>query len=419
MITGAAHPSRRLQAVFLPLFLALSLAGCAGRPEGVLIPTASAAAPGKEVDIFVATTRQPSREPGILFSGERGRDLEATAITVSIPPDANREIGEVQWPKRLPPDPAKEFATVRVEPVSTETGANRWLSQHLPPTKRVLVFVHGFNNRYEEAVYRFAQIVHDSKADAAPVLFTWPSRASIFGYNYDKESANYSRDALEHVLDQIADDPQVADVVVLAHSMGSWLTVEALRQMAIREGRVEPKISNIILASPDLDVDVFAQQFRTIGRDGPHFTLFVSRDDRALQLSRRISGSVDRLGQIDPTMEPYRSELENAGITVIDLTALESGDPLNHGKFAESPQVVQLIGTRLLAGQEIATANVALGERLGAIALGTAQTVGGVASATVSAPIAVFDPQTRRTYGEQINRVGRSIENTVISTVAQ
>nr|CAD6595838.1 alpha/beta hydrolase [arsenite-oxidising bacterium NT-25] len=383
-----------------------------------MIPTASAAAPGKEVDIFVATTRQPSREPGILFSGERGRDLEATAITVSIPPDANREIGEVQWPKRLPPDPAKEFATVRVEPVSTETGANRWLSQHLPPTKRVLVFVHGFNNRYEEAVYRFAQIVHDSKADAAPVLFTWPSRASIFGYNYDKESANYSRDALERVLDQIADDPQVADVVVLAHSMGSWLTVEALRQMAIREGRVEPKISNIILASPDLDVDVFAQQFRTIGRDGPHFTLFVSRDDRALQLSRRISGSVDRLGQIDPTMEPYRSELENAGITVIDLTALESGDPLNHGKFAESPQVVQLIGTRLLAGQEIATANVALGERLGAIALGTAQTVGGVASATVSAPIAVFDPQTRRTYGEQINRVGRSIENTVISTVA-
>ncbi|MCJ8517741.1 esterase/lipase superfamily enzyme [Pseudorhizobium tarimense] len=419
MITGAAHSSRRLRAAFLPLLLALSLSGCAGRPEGVLIPTASAAAPGEEVDIFVATTRQPSRDPGILFSGERGQDLEATAITVSIPPDANREIGEVQWPKRLPADPATEFATVRVEPVQTEKGANRWLSKHLPPSKRVLVFVHGFNNRYEEAVYRFAQIVHDSNAEAAPVLFTWPSRASIFDYNYDKESANYSRDGLERVLDQIADDPQVADVVVLAHSMGSWLTVEALRQMAIREGRVEPKIRNVILASPDLDVDVFGQQLETIGEDGPHFTLFVSRDDRALQLSRRISGSIDRLGQIDPTVEPYRSEFEKAGITVLDLTALESGDPLNHGKFAQSPQVVQLIGSRLLAGQEITTGGVALGDRLGAIALGTAQTVGGVASATVSAPIAVFDPDTRRTYGEQINRVGRSIENTIVSTVAQ
>jgi hypothetical protein len=37
----------------------------------------------------------------------------------------------------------------------------------------------------------------------------------------------------------------------------------------------------------------------------------------------------------------------------------------------------------------------------------------------VSAPIAVFDPETRRTYSEQINRVGRSIENTIVSTVAQ
>ena len=80
--------------------------------------------------------------------------------------------------------------------------------------------------------------------------------------------------------------------------------------------------------------------------------------------------------------------------------------------------MVQLIGSRLLAGQEITTSDVALGDRLGAIALGTAQTVGGVASATVTAPIAVFDPNTRRTYGEQLNRVGRSLENTIVSTVA-
>jgi esterase/lipase superfamily enzyme len=33
----------------------------------------------------------------------------------------------------------------------------------------VLVFVHGFNNRFEDAVYRFAQIVHDTRADVVPV----------------------------------------------------------------------------------------------------------------------------------------------------------------------------------------------------------------------------------------------------------
>ena len=419
MVNGAADIPRLLRALFL-LLLAASLAGCAGRPEGVLIPTATAAtAAGAQVDMLVATTRLPSDSPGILFSGERGQGLEITDIAVSIPPDANRKVGEVQWPKRLPPDPSTEFATARVTPVAGEAQASRWLARHLPDSRRVLVFVHGFNNRYEDAVYRFAQIVHDSGADVAPILFTWPSRASIFDYNYDKESTNYSRDALEEMLDAIADDPKVGEITVMAHSMGSWLTVEALRQMAIRDGRVAPKIENVILASPDLDVDVFGQQYKALGPDRPDFTLFVSRDDRALQLSRRISGNIDRLGQVDPTVEPYRTEFENAGISVIDLTALKGGDRLNHGKFAESPQVVQLIGTRLLAGQTITDSNIGLGDRIGAVALGTAQTVGGVASATVNAPIAVFDPQTRRNYDEQLRRVGRSFENTIISTIPE
>lgn len=409
----------RLAVVSVVLLLAASLSGCAGRPEGVLVPTAAAAsAPGTQVDMLVATTRSPSANPGILFSGERGSDLTITEIAVSIPPDVNRKIGEVQWPKRLPPDPSREFATARVVPVDTAQ-ARTWLVRHLPPSGRVLVFVHGFNNRYEDAVYRFAQIVHDSKADVAPILFTWPSRASIFDYNYDKESTNYSRDALEEMLDAIADNPKVREVTVMAHSMGSWLTVEALRQMAIRDGRVSPKIQNVILASPDLDVDVFGQQYKALGPGRPDFTLFVSRDDRALQLSRRISGNIDRLGQIDPSVEPYRTEFEAAGISIIDLTALKSGDPLNHGKFAQSPQVVQLIGTRLLTGQTITDSNVGLGDRIGAVALGTAQTVGGVASATVNAPIAVFDANTRRNYDEQLRRVGRSLENTVISTIPQ
>lgn len=369
--------------------------------------------------MLVATTRLPSQTPGILFSGERGDRLEITDIAISIPPEANRKVGEVQWPKRLPADPSKEFATLRVTPVKDEVEARGWLDRHLPPSKRVLVFVHGFNNRYEDAVYRFAQIAHDSGADVAPILFTWPSRASIFDYNYDKESTNYSRDALEEMLGAIADDPEVGEITVMAHSMGSWVTVEALRQMAIRDGRVAPKIQNVILASPDLDVDVFGQQYRTLGANRPDFTLFVSRDDRALQLSRRISGNVDRLGQVDPTVEPYRTKFENAGISVIDLTALKGGDRLNHGKFAESPEVVQLIGTRLLAGQTITDSNVGLGDRIGAVALGTAQTVGGVATATVNAPIAVFDPQTRRNYNEHLRRVGRSFENTIVSTVPE
>ncbi|WP_341643339.1 alpha/beta hydrolase [Thauera sp. SDU_THAU2] len=316
----------------------MALAGCAGRPEGVLVPSGEAPAGVSTVDLLVATTRAPSQEPGVLFSGERGSGLVLRDIVVSIPPDLKRKVGQVQWPAKLPADPLKEFSTVSVKTVADAAAGRTWLAGHLPKNRRVLVFVHGFNNRYEDAVYRFAQIVHDSKADAAPVIFTWPSRASIFDYSYDKERTNYSRDALEDLLRAAIDTRDVGEITIMAHSMGTWLAVETLRQMAIRDGKVPAKIQQVILASPDLDVDVFGQQLRALGKDKPKFTIFVSRDDRAPTLSRRISGNVDRLGQINPAEEPYRSLLERQGITVLDLTALKTGDNLNHGKFAESPR---------------------------------------------------------------------------------
>ena len=289
------------------------------------------------------------------------------------------------------------------------------MRQHLPKKRRVMVFVHGFNNRYEDAVYRFAQIIHDSGADVAPIVFTWPSRASIFDYAYDKESTNYSRDALEDLLQLLANDTSADEITIMAHSMGTWLAVEALRQMAIRDGAVSPKIKNVILASPDLDIDVFGQQMVALRNKAPHFTIFVSQDDRALSVSRRLSGNIDRLGQIDPAAEPYRSALEKAGITVIDLTRMKSGDRLNHGKFAESPEVVRLIGSRLVAGQTITDSEVGFGEAVGSVAFGAAQTVGSAASVVVSAPIAVFDPRTRRNYGRQFERLGDSVGNTLSS----
>lgn len=398
------------------------LAGCAGRPEGVLVPSGKVAPGVSTVDLLVATTRAPSSQPGVLFSGERGSELAVSDIVVSIPPDDKRKVGQVQWPKKLPADPMKDFSTVSVKPIDGAKAADGWLGRNLPKSRRVLIFVHGFNNRYEDAVYRFAQIVHDSKTDAAPVIFTWPSRASIFDYSYDKESTNYSRDALEELLRAAVNTPEVGEITIMAHSMGTWLAVETLRQMAIRDGRVPKKIQQVILASPDLDVDVFGQQMRAIGKDKkdrPNFTLFVSRDDRALTLSRRISGNVDRLGQINPAEEPYRSMLENQGITVLDLTALKSGDRLNHGKFAESPEVVRLIGNRLIDGQSVTDSEVGLGERIGAVALGTAQTVGSAASIAVSTPIAVFDPVTRRNYEDQWRRLGNSVEDTTTTAVGQ
>ncbi|MGV1793688.1 alpha/beta hydrolase [Rhizobium sp. A37_96] len=374
--------------------LMLCLAGC-GHPSGVMIPIASTAAMANtsKVDMLVATTRQPSGDPATLFNGERSPEPHFTDIAVSLPPI--RRSGEVQWPRRLPPDPAKDFAVTRVRQIETRADGRTWFRQHIEDG-HALVFVHGFNNSYEDSVFRLAQIAHDSGMRATPILFTWPSRAQLTAYEYDKESTNYSRTALEQSLRVLAQDPDVKDITVLAHSMGTWLAMESLRQMGIRDGHVSTKIHNVILASPDIDIQVFAKQFVEMGEPRPKFTIFVSQDDRALAVSSFITGNVSRLGAIDPSKEPYRSRLEKAGVTAIDLTKVKTGDSLHHGKFAESPEIVQLIGQRLMTGQTLTDSNITIGEGVAAVVGGTVRTVGTVAGAVAAAPLTIADPSSDR-----------------------
>ncbi len=403
----------RGRAIGVIMSLGMVLAGCAGPPEGVLMPIGQTAVDTTEVSILVATTRKPSEDQGLLYSGERGEQIDFNELVVSIPPEESRKVGEVQWPKKLPPDPSRDFATVSAKKFASTGEIEAWYSRNRSPSGRLLIFVHGFNTRYESAVYRFAQIAHDSKTDATPVMFTWPSRGTVFDYGYDKESTNYSRSALEALLNAAVREPDVSEVTILAHSMGTWLTVESLRQMAIRNDGIPSKIANVILAAPDLDTDVFRQQLADMGPNRPKFTVFVSQDDRALALSRRISGNVDRLGQIDINNPAYRDQLEREGITVLDLSALQVGDRLNHTKFAESPEVVRLLGQRLIDGQTVTDQDLGLGAELGTTALSVSNTVGSAAGLAVSVPIAIIDPSTRATLDAQSKRFGRNLGSSV------
>ncbi|WP_245425485.1 alpha/beta hydrolase [Phyllobacterium brassicacearum] len=377
--------------------------GCAGRPKNVLLPVADTVPSSSRVDMLVATTRGRSSVPGEMFTGERGLTPAFADITVSIPPKNARKAGEVAWPKRLPANPATDFATLKADEMTVDA-AKKWLTTSVrkSPDRSVLVFIHGFNNRFEDSVYRFAQIVEDSGVHSAPVLVTWPSRGSLLAYGYDRESTNYTRNALENLFQYLARDAEVKEVSIIAHSMGNWLTLESLRQMAIRNGRLPAKFKNVMLAAPDVDVDVFRSQIADMGKQHPQFTLFVSRDDRALAVSRRVWGDVPRLGSIDPEQPPYKQELEANKIAVIDLTKVKAGDDLHHSKFAESPQIVQLIGARISDGQTLTDNRVGLGDQILAATTGTAAAAGNAAGLILAAPVAAVDQNTRDNYADQI-----------------
>jgi esterase/lipase superfamily enzyme len=407
--TSKVEPSPKpLRFVAFSAAVSLGLAGCANNIKGFLLPVAATAPGASQVEMIVATTRTRAATPDELFAGGRSDKPQFADIVVSIPPDITRRSGEVEWPKQLPGNPATDFVTLKAD-VIDKPQAIASFSRILKktPGRQVLVFVHGFNNRFEDAVYRFAQIVHDSRAVAAPVLFTWPSRGSLFAYGYDRESANFSRDALENLLRWLSDNPQVSEVSVLAHSMGNWVTLEALRQMAIRDGRVAPKIKTVLLAAPDVDVDLAREQIATMGAQRPKFTLFLSEDDKALAASREVWGA-PRLGAVNPEVEPYKTILANENINVINLTSYKGADGLDHGKFADNARAIELVGSSLANGQTLSDSRVGLGEKILSTTAGAAHTLGHVAGVVVSAPVAIVDPLTRDHFDEEVDAMGES-----------
>src|SRR5215472_9010025 len=341
--------------------LALLCCACAGRPlQGVLVPTAQSAEGTARVPILVATTRQRATgDPGELFSRDGAPEVSYASIIVSIPPDGARKVGEVQWPLAPPGDPQRNFVTVSAEYLDGQS-FSRAVSAEAKQTHRskVLVFVHGFNNRFDEAIYRLAQISHDSQAPAIPVLFSWPSRGEVrlIAYAADRESATESRDALEKLLDTLSLNPNVAGITVLAHSMGCAVTLEALRSKAMQSGRVGDKIKNVLLVAPDVSVDDFRTEIAQLGHKRPRIALFVSQDDQALKLSRTLAGGVQRMGDINANEEPYKTELARHGVLVFDLTHLQCG--AHSRAFEDITSVMGMIKQRLAAGQQLSSSGV-------------------------------------------------------------
>lgn len=324
-------------------------AGCVHRPaQGVLTPTKQQVEGTASVPILVATTRKKAVEdPGAMFGGERSDSLSYAAITVSIPPE--RKVGHVQWPTALPGDARRDFVTLSADYIDQRSFAAS-VAETARRTRhpRVLIFVHGFNNRFDDAVYRFAQIVHDSKAEAVPILFTWPSRGNVElkSYTYDRESANYSRDALEGLIDQIAASPHIKEIHLLAHSMGSHVTLEALRGRSMRRAPGNDKVKQAMLVAPDVDIDVFRATLKRMGPNRPKMLLFASRDDGALSLSKQIWGGVDRIGEVGAS-EPYRTELEAQRVAVYDLTPLQAKGGNAHSRaFDDIGDVMELVRQR-------------------------------------------------------------------------
>lgn len=327
------------------LAVALVATACGARPEAGFLSTVSESHIGSATHtLLIATTRKRDDRQGTLFNGERADRLDFARIAVSVPP--SHEAGQIEWASTAPGDPKTDFVVRQAGYLEGEKAfvqaLNAQLASRPKGQRRVFLFIHGYNTMFAEGLYRFAQVVHDSKMPAVPVLFTWASRGQLAQYVYDNNSATAARDDLERTIRLIfASDAD--EVNVLAHSMGNWVTVEALRQIKISGGLPHAsKIGQLILAAPDIDIDVFKAQMRRFGRPKKPFIIVLSKDDKALGLSNFLAGGQTRLGA-----DTNAAELTELGALVIDMTEVKALDSTNHGKFAQlavlAPQLHQVL----------------------------------------------------------------------------
>jgi len=228
----ATHSTIRPPFRALPLLLSLAMfiGGCSALSStGAFLD-----APQLKINpmLLVATTRDP-------IDGARAKPWfgteRATAMTLArgklVPPDEGRfslsAVGLGDWHLES------------IEPVQNLSDLIG-----LGPEKRdILIYVHGFNQTFESAALDAARLSDGVRFHGETMVFSWPSKAKLFDYGYDRESAMWSRDALERILSRLIANPGVGRIHLVAHSVGTMLSMEALRQIYARHGHATGKHS--------------------------------------------------------------------------------------------------------------------------------------------------------------------------------
>jgi esterase/lipase superfamily enzyme len=323
--------------------------------QGVLVPSTETIEGALQVPVLVGTTRtRSSSDAGEMFSREPSNEMAFAQVTISIPPDASRTAGDIQWPTSPPGDPRKDFVTTSADYLDRAGFGNAITALAKAKHRdKAMVFVHGFNNRFDDAVYRLAQFVHDGQLPAVPVLYSWPSQGAgnLGSYEHDRKVALQSGAPLANFLDAVNASPSIKEITLVCHSMGCLVTLDALRVKA-SQGGMPSKLKNLALVAPDVAFEQFISQVREMGPRRPRIGLFLSQDDVALKISKSLSGGASRAGDINPEEEPYKNALAQQKILVFDLTHL-GGDDTHSRAFDQVGTVMGMLERRLARGQQL------------------------------------------------------------------
>ena len=331
------------------LFLTLLLVGCSSTPK--LMPTPNIYTNGgsypdlgvphglksNEIDLLFVTDRDPKTSAdGTLEYGtgrsasmgfgsaivEIGNDLSwqelvemsetsSRSISPSVRVISRNEIGRFPATPYLIVEDKGKFranpeALVKFDQVAWQLRQEINLRMSKTSRKEIHVFIHGFNNSFDQAAVSLAELWHFLGRQGVPLLYSWPAaHGGLFGYFTDRESGEFTIYHLKNLLRLLASSPEVERINLFAHSQGANIASTALRELIIeaRAGDHNPRelyrIENLILAAPDLNFDIVRQRLMAerIGLAFGQVTVYTTNTDKALSLSQTLMSGT-RFGRI-------------------------------------------------------------------------------------------------------------------------
>ncbi|MEP3675270.1 alpha/beta hydrolase [Sulfitobacter sp.] len=215
--------------------------------------------------------------------------------------------------------------------------------------RRILVYAHGIANNFEDSVTALANIWHFAGRQSIPLAFSWPAgNRGPLGYFRDRAAGDFSVFHAKEFLRTLAEMPEVESIDIVAHSRGTDVITQALREMIIfQRGRgVPPKLGmktgTLILAAADLDTGIVRQRLlaERFSEAFEQVSIYVNPDDRALKLSSFVtkSGRIGTLAGDTFTSDDVR-RLAKEGL-VFFIRVQGAGRTNSHSYFRQNPAVL-------------------------------------------------------------------------------
>jgi esterase/lipase superfamily enzyme len=211
---------------------------------------------------------------------------------------------------------------------------------------QALVYIHGYNNTFEQAAQRTAMLARDLDFDGLVSIFAWPSRSGLAAYLSDRDQADVAVSDFVTQIKLISNQLNGIEIHLVAHSTGCHLVLRALERLADQGLLSKIKVGEVIFAHADVNDELLRRVMSHLPTSRFRITSYFNSSDMAMRVSDAIRFSSTRVG---------RRAVTAPNLQCVDTTKFSKFFSLNHNVYTDNLMVLsdlkKLIWYRLGAGE--------------------------------------------------------------------